>query len=97
MAQTTAKRKTTGDSVSTDATAKARATLESALDTVKDKSSEALETLQSAGDTALKEGTDLVAGAQSELDSAVRRNPTLALAGALGIGVLLGLALRSRN
>ena len=34
---------------------------------------------------------------QGEFDTAVRRNPTLAVLGALGIGVALGLALNKRS
>lgn len=33
---------------------------------------------------------------QSEFDGAVRRNPTLAVLGAVGVGVLIGMALNKR-
>ena len=76
---------------------KAKETVSGAYESVRDAGSEALERAQSAGETALGSGTDMVRGAQSELDTVVRRNPTVAVIGALGLGVLLGLAMRSRH
>lgn len=100
MAQTTAQSRETTNRNGTgkeDAVTKAKETVSGAYESVRDAGSEALERAQAAGETAIGNGTDMVRGAQSELDTVVRRNPTVALVGALGLGVLLGLAMRSRH
>lgn len=97
MAQTTAQdRKTNGHSTEAR-TARVKDSAQATLDAVTSKGGEALDRVHAAGEAAVREGTDLVTGAQSELNSVVRRNPTLAVAGALGLGVLLGMALRARS
>ncbi|MEO1138169.1 MAG: hypothetical protein AAFW87_01825 [Pseudomonadota bacterium] len=49
---------------------------------------------QDAGKKALDAGRDSVTAAHQTFGDAVRRNPTTAILGAVGLGVLLGLALR---
>lgn len=100
MTETTAQsRKTTKRTASRkeEAVTKAKDSVNNALESVKDAGTEALERAQSAGEAAYSTSTDMVRGAQTELDTIVRRNPTIAVVGALGLGVLLGMALRSRD
>ena len=111
MAQTTVETHKTPKSAGTpeksrkdDAVAKAKDSVNTAKDsvnnayeTVKEAGTEAVGRAQAAGEAAISSSTDMVRGAQSELDSVVRRNPTVAVVGALGLGVLLGMALRARN
>lgn len=56
----------------------------------------AADALRESASTAVEKGTDHAQAVQTEFDSAVRRNPTLAIAGAVGVGVLLGMALNRR-
>lgn len=72
-------------------------------DRIKAAVSHAQEGVQDASaklrDTALEtaeRGVDQAQTIQGEFDSAVRRNPTLAVLGAMGVGVVLGLALNKR-
>lgn len=52
--------------------------------------------MQSRGSDAQRELSDQVSRATEEGTRFVRENPGLALAGAVGIGVLIGLSMRSR-
>lgn len=73
-------------------TDKMRDAVSSAQDSVHD----AAENVRSSASTAVEKSTERAHDVQSEFDSAVRRNPTLAVLGALGLGVALGLALNKR-
>lgn len=77
-------------------------------DSVKDKARDAARKVsdnvqagaQAASDRAqhaLDTGRDHVMAAQSEFERSVQRNPGLAVLGALGAGIVLGLALRGRR
>jgi ElaB/YqjD/DUF883 family membrane-anchored ribosome-binding protein len=82
---------------SKDALETAKDSLGSAYETTRETGAEALKTAQATGQAVVKESSDLVRDAHSDLNTAIRRNPTLAVAGALGFGVLLGLALKPRS
>lgn len=53
--------------------------------------------LREKGDAALKDSQDMLSQAQRSALLTIRKNPTTALLGAVGVGVLLGLALRGRT
>lgn len=53
--------------------------------------------LREKGDAALRDSQDALSSAHQSALMTVRRNPTTALLGAVGVGVLLGLALRARS
>lgn len=74
-----------------------------ARDGVQDAAAQARDGVQDAADTvrhtaanAVERGSEQAHAVQSEFDSMVRRNPTLAVLGALGLGVALGLSMNKR-
>ena len=73
--------------------AKMREKVSSAQDTVRDAMGGVRDSAYHAVDVGSRQAQTF----QSEFDSAVRRNPTLAIAGAVGLGVLLGMTLSSRR
>lgn len=72
---------------------KARESITSATHELRDVANTAQETAENA----VERSTAQMQGFQSEFDSAVRRNPTLAVLGALGVGVAIGLVMQKRN
>lgn len=64
---------------------------------VRGKARDAAHEAQEAGRRAMSQGHEKFFDARVEAEDMVRRNPGLAIAGALGVGVLLGLALKSRR
>lgn len=70
----------------TDAAAQAQDKVHDATTRVRDTAVETAE-----------RGLDTAQTLQSDFDSAVRRNPTLAVLGAVGVGMVLGLALTKRG
>lgn len=85
-----------------ESTAKAKAA--EIADVAKDKTQELRETVEKTVEDGARVAEDAVARAQDNVrvasrsaSDAVRENPGIAMAGALGIGVLLGLALARRS
>lgn len=74
-------------------TEKAREAVSKAQDTVQDIS----DTARLKASYAVDAGVEHAQTVQNEFDSAVRRSPTLAVLGALGVGVALGLMLNRRD
>lgn len=68
-----------------DAVSHAQHNVQDAAGTVRDTAVQAAETT-----------ADHARGLQGDFDSAVRRNPTVAVLGALGVGIFVGLALTKR-
>jgi ElaB/YqjD/DUF883 family membrane-anchored ribosome-binding protein len=77
-------------------------------ETLADAAREQVETLRDTVGRVAQDGSEALAstakevgaqakGAQDAATDAVRRNPGLAIAGAVGVGVLLGLALSRRS
>lgn len=67
------------------------------LEEVRDKATETTQAVREAAGEHLARGQDLVAEAQGELNTMVRRNPGMALLGAAGLGLLVGLAIGNAN
>ncbi|MFW2588441.1 hypothetical protein [Sagittula sp. SSi028] len=80
-----------------DAMDTARETLETGYDEAREHASQALDAAQEGGRQALDEGVVAVRDAHGKLEGMVRRNPTTALLGAAGLGLLFGLALKGRK
>jgi len=72
---------------------KMRDTAASAQESVK----QTAENVRASAANAVGRGSDQAYAVQSEFDDAVRRNPTLAVIGALGLGIALGLAMNKRG
>ena len=70
---------------------------EEIADTVSKTVEDSLGDVQEQGEKALQEVQDTFMTVQDSAVAAVRRNPTTALLGALGVGVLLGLAWQARD
>ncbi|MEN8660509.1 hypothetical protein [Marivita sp.] len=75
-----------------------------AADKVRDAVAHAQDSVQGAAKTmrttaieVAERSADHAQTLQGEFDTAVRRNPTLAVLGALGVGMFLGLALTKRS
>ncbi len=62
-----------------------------------DSVNQAAQSVRDSATTAVQAGADYAQTFQGEFDSAVRRNPTLAVLGAMGVGLALGLALTKRS
>ncbi|WP_439124018.1 hypothetical protein [Marivita sp.] len=86
---TTSKDHTAAEQTRTD---KLRNVVSHAQDSVND----AADNVRNTAAHAVEKGSDHAQNVQSEFDTAVRRNPTFAVLGALGIGVVLGVALNKR-
>ena len=96
MASThTTKRKTTDDKEMAEARVsdKLHDAVTHAQESVQDAANSVRDTVLAAADRTIDRTQTL----QGDFDSAVRRNPTLAVLGALGVGVVLGLALTKRS
>lgn len=65
--------------------------------TIKRHAEEQLETVKEASAVAQERTAEAVSKTVDESARFVRENPGVALAGALGVGVLIGLALRGRD
>ncbi|MEL6518311.1 MAG: hypothetical protein AAFQ39_11375 [Pseudomonadota bacterium] len=65
--------------------------------TIKRHAEEQLDTIKEATAVAQERTADTVSKTMDESARFVRENPGVALAGALGVGVLIGLALRGRD
>lgn len=72
---------------------KVRVSVAHATDSVTDAAEKMRNTTLQAAERTVEHAQTM----QGEFDSAVRRNPTLAVLGALGVGVVLGLALNKRG
>ncbi|MFP7673855.1 hypothetical protein ACG74X_10940 [Marivita sp. S0852] len=70
---------------------------EEAVETARKSVERTVATARDEGEKALSEAQDTFMSAQDSAMSAVRRNPGLALLGAVGVGVLLGMAMRGRD
>ena len=75
-----------GSAMGDDGTASARERLEGHLSDAHERATEVAEDLSRTAKASVDEGTRFV-----------RENPGIALAGALGLGVLIGLSLRGRG
>lgn len=96
MASThTATRKTVDDHAKPEARAsdKLHDAVTHAQESVQDAANSVRDTVVAAADRTIDRTQNL----PGDFDSAVRRNPTLAVLGALGVGVVLGLALTKRS
>lgn len=96
MASTrTTKRKTADDHAMAEARVsdKLQGAVTHAQESVQDAANSVRDTVVAAADRTIDRTQTL----QGDFDSAVRRNPTLAVLGALGVGVVLGLALTKRS
>jgi ElaB/YqjD/DUF883 family membrane-anchored ribosome-binding protein len=91
-AENTATTTHTGTETSTRKRDKVRDAATSVQDNVRDTA----ENVRSSAANAIERGGDHAYAVHSEFDSAVRRNPTLAIVGALGLGVALGMAMNRR-
>ena len=85
-----------GGSSVKEAAAAARETAEATIETVRGSAQDTIEKVQETGQQVYDDGSQMVSKAQSELNRTVRNNPTVAMLGALGVGVLIGLALKQR-
>lgn len=96
MASThTATRKTAADHAKPEARVsdKLHDAVTHAQESVQDTANSVRDTVAAAADRTIDSTQTL----QGDFDSAVRRNPTLAVLGALGVGVVLGLTLTKRS
>lgn len=80
-----------------DAVNSARESIEEGYAEARDHASQAFSAAQESGRAAYDEGAVMVRDAHGQLESAIRRNPTAALLGAAGVGLLVGLAMKSRK
>lgn len=78
---------------------KARASdkIKEAVSQAQDNVQDAAQTVRDTAVEAVGRGSEHAQTIQGEFDCAVRRNPTLAVLGAFGVGMFLGLALTKRN
>lgn len=79
---------------------KAKHVAETAKDSVYDVRERATSAAHDARDRAeyeFERGKEQIGAARDEAERAVKSNPGLAVAGALGVGVLIGMALTSRR
>lgn len=58
---------------------------------------ETAENVKETGAQLAEQGKEQLSTLQTQIDDVVRRNPTTAVLGAVGIGVLIGMALRQRS
>ena len=89
--------KNTSDNPVQAAAAAAHDHVHSALETARDTGQEALNKAHQAGQQLYDGGSDMMRSAHSGFDQAVRRNPTAAVLGAIGLGVLIGFAFKQRS
>ncbi|WP_292284841.1 hypothetical protein [Marivita sp.] len=81
------------DTNETSHTDKVRDSISSAKHELRDVAN----TAQTKAEDAIERSSEQVQTFQGEFDSAVRRNPTLAVLGALGVGVAIGVVMQKRN
>ena len=67
-----------------------------AAKSVRDRTAQTVDAARDSARAGFEKGVDHLSTARSEAESAIRRNPGLAIAGAVGVGILLGMALKSR-
>ena len=75
----------------------ARSALGKGLEEARDASGEAYEKAKEKGEALYADGDAAVRAAKGQAEEMVRKNPTTAVLGALGVGLLIGLAVRSRG
>lgn len=75
----------------------ARETFEDGYADVRDHAAQAFSAAQDSGRAAYEEGAAAARDAHGRFEGMVQRNPTTALLGAAGVGLLLGLALKARK
>lgn len=80
-----------------DAAASAKDAIENTAAQAKDAGEKALADAKDAGEKALVDAKNSFEGFQQDAVAAVRKNPGASLVGAIGIGVLIGMALRGRD
>ncbi|MBP0483179.1 DUF883 family protein [Sagittula salina] len=80
-----------------DAVNSARDSIEEGYSEARDHAEQAFAAAQESGRAAYDEGAMMVREAHGQLESAVRRNPTATLLGAVGVGLLIGLAMKARR
>ena len=84
---------TGGSNGTSDRAEAVKGAIDQARETVADLSG----TAQERASDALARSREVAGTAQSELEETIRKHPLLAVAGAVGVGVLLGLAMRGRS
>lgn len=80
-----------------DAVNSARESLEEGYAGARDQAAQAFAAAQESGRAAYDESVVMVRDAHGQIETAVRRNPTAALLGAAGVGLLIGLAMKARK
>jgi ElaB/YqjD/DUF883 family membrane-anchored ribosome-binding protein len=69
----------------------------STFESVRDQGAKAASKAREASDLVVKEGPEMVSSAHRHFADVVKKNPTAMVLGTLGVGVLIGLAMRSRS
>ena len=67
-----------------------------AVSSAQEKMRDTTDNVREQAANAVQRGSDQAYAMHSEFDAAVRRNPTLAIVGALGLGIALGMAMNRR-
>ena len=80
-----------------DAAYKARDAASDSVHELRESARETAEKAKETGRRYAEQGNEMLFDARVEAEDVVRRNPGLAVAGALGVGVLIGLALKTRR
>jgi ElaB/YqjD/DUF883 family membrane-anchored ribosome-binding protein len=71
--------------------------ISSTFESVRGQSAEALSKAREASDFAVREGQEMVSSAHQQFAEVVKRNPTAMVLSTLGVGVLIGLAMRRQS
>ncbi|MCL3880737.1 hypothetical protein [Marivita sp. GX14005] len=80
-----------------DAAASAQQTVREAAATAEEHVRDAAHSVAERTSHAVDRGAEHASALQHEFDTMVRRNPTAAILGAVGVGILVGMALRGRD
>jgi ElaB/YqjD/DUF883 family membrane-anchored ribosome-binding protein len=96
MAQTQTTHRTARDETQTSGSTPTDR-IKEAVSHTQDKVHDVGEQVRDTATQTAERGLDRVQTVQGDFDMAVRRNPTLAVLGALGVGVVVGLALTRRT